>query len=106
MRELNLSQAKLLADLVIPVQIVLGELSLSAAQLIDLRAGEQYQLELDEYSLVTLVVSGEPIARGKLVKDNSDIYIQITETISPENISPATILMCEETITSISPILP
>jgi len=82
MRQLNLSQAKLLSELVIPVQIILGELPLSAAQLIDLRGGEYFPLLLEEDSLVTLVVSGEAIAKGKLVKDESSICVLITEIIS------------------------
>lgn len=82
MKQLNLSQARLLSELVIPVQVILGELSLSAAQLIDLRGGEHFPLLLEEDSEVSLVVSGEAIAKGRLVKDELSICVLITEIIS------------------------
>ena len=85
MKPLNLSQAKLLSDLVIPVQISLGELSLTAKQLIDLRSGEHFPLQLEEYSPITLIVSGEAIAKGKLVKDDSSFCVLITELIFGES---------------------
>lgn len=81
MKQLNLSQAKLLSELVIPIQISLGELSISASQLIDLRGGEHFPLNLEDQSPVTLIVSGEGVARGKLVKDESSIYVLVTEII-------------------------
>lgn len=82
MRQLNLSQAKLLSDIVIPVQVSLGELVLTAAQLIDLRSGEHFPLHLDLESPVTIVVAGEVIAKGKLVKDQAVVCVLITEVLS------------------------
>ena len=79
MKQLNLSQAKLLSELVIPVQVSLGELSLTASQLLDLNTGEHFPLSIEENSPISLIVSGETIAKGRLVSDGSLIYILITE---------------------------
>ena len=79
MRQLNLSQSKLLSELVIPIQITLGEISISAAELIDLRGGEHFPIHIEKESPVTLVVAGEAIAKGKIVKENSVISVLITE---------------------------
>lgn len=90
MRQLNLSQAKLLSDIAVPVQVFLGELALTAAQLIDLRSGEYFPLHLDKESPVMIAVAGEVIAKGKLIKDKDTVCVLITEVFSAsqETLSP------------------
>ena len=82
MRQLTLSQSRLLSELTLPIQIHLGETELSASQLIDLRGGEYLNLEIDKESPITLLVAGEPIAQGKIVKKNDELGILITELFS------------------------
>ena len=84
MKDLNLSQIKLLSELEIPIELYFGDILMSAEQLIDLRGGEQIPVTLHENSKVSLVVSGEVIAVGKLLSENENIFVEITEIIGEQ----------------------
>jgi flagellar motor switch/type III secretory pathway protein FliN len=93
MRQFNANQSKLLADLVIPVELHFGKLQLTAQELLELSDGQIFPIYLQEESNVSLLVAGEVFAEGKLIKDDSAIYVEITQVFSDSwetnsNVSP------------------
>lgn len=81
---LTIEQVKFLNDVKVPVSIELGELSLSAAQLIDLLPEQVFELAVNDELPVALKVSGEIIALAQLVALDSGLGVEIVRLFEPE----------------------
>lgn len=57
----------LLGDVSVELQVVIGELTLTVAQLMALKAGDVLALDKTKLSPVDLLLNGVPVARGSLV---------------------------------------
>ncbi|MDA3958193.1 flagellar motor switch protein FliN [Oceanispirochaeta sp.] len=71
-------------DVRVPIQVVLGENSLSLEDLASLNQGSIIELQKIAGEPVDLVAAGEKIARGEVVIIDENFGIRITELIKWE----------------------
>lgn len=76
----SIQQVKLLSELKISVEIRMGEVELSAEELIELCDGKLFRFPVLKGHLVTLCIGNEIIAEGKLVAKGADTFIEIIRT--------------------------
>ena len=74
---LNRTQAKFLSEVQVLVGVEVGELSISAAELIDLLPGHVFEFRLGEQTRLSLRVGGEKIGEAELVEENGELALRI-----------------------------
>lgn len=72
---------KMLLDVPVRVEIVLGEVRMTMEELMALTPGEVLTLEKQTSEPVDIYVSGKLIARGKLVVADGELGVTLTEII-------------------------
>lgn len=72
---------KMLLDVPVRVEIVLGEVRMTMEELMALAPGEVLTLEKQTNEPVDIYVSGKLIARGKLVVADGELGVTLTEII-------------------------
>jgi flagellar motor switch protein FliN/FliY len=72
---------KMLLDVPVRVEIVLGEVRMTMEELMALTPGEVLTLEKQTNEPVDIYVSGNLIARGKLVVADGELGVTLTEII-------------------------
>ena len=72
---------KMLLDVPVRVEIVLGEVRMTMEELMALTPGEVLTLEKQTNEPVDIYVSGKLIARGKLVVADGELGVTLTEII-------------------------
>lgn len=75
---LSLHQARFLAELQVEVGVEIGELRLSAEQLLDLQEGQVFELLCAADRPVVLRMGGETIAQGRLVLHEERLCVEIS----------------------------
>ena len=83
-KSLSHRQAKLLSDLRVELQVVLGTLELTGEQLVDLTPGVELNCSFEANSAVTLCLGEEKIARGQLFIREEELVVEITEILPSE----------------------
>lgn len=78
-RTLSHRQTKLLSDLRVDLQIVLGTLELTAEQLVDLTPGAEINCGFEVGSSVFLCMGEEIIAKGELFLRDDQLGVEIKE---------------------------
>lgn len=76
--QLTTKQAKFLADIQVAVSVRLGELQMSAEQLIDLIPGNIFSFPIDTAAEVKLVVGEEEVARAHFVEVDGELLLELT----------------------------
>jgi len=79
MKPLSPIQARLLSELRIKTEVLLGTIELSAEEILDLTEETLIQIPLAEGQKVTLRAGGELIAIGRLVCDETQTFIEILQ---------------------------
>ncbi len=77
----NPALQKMLLDVPVAVDIVLGEFRLSLEELIALAPGEIVALERRTHEPADIYVSGKLVARGKLMVADGQLAITVTEIL-------------------------
>ncbi|HRJ02327.1 MAG TPA: flagellar motor switch protein FliN [Hyphomonas sp.] len=72
---------KMLLDVPVRVEIVLGEVRMTMEELMALTPGEVLTLEKQTNEPVDIYVSGKLIARGKLVVADGELGVTLTEIV-------------------------
>jgi flagellar motor switch protein FliN/FliY len=72
---------RMLMDVPVRVEIVLGELRLTMEELMALSPGEVLTMEKQAGEPVDIYVSGRLIARGKLVVADGELGVTLTEIV-------------------------
>ena len=62
----------------VPLSIVIGTAEIPALRLFEIAKGDLIDFEFDAFSPVTLVLAGETVAAGRLVKEGERIAVEIT----------------------------
>lgn len=75
--ELSTGQLRLLSDIQLEVALEVGQIILSAEQLLDLHQGQVFEVELDEKLPVTLRIGGEMIAEARFVLSDEQLALEI-----------------------------
>ena len=70
----------------IPLLVVLGQAEISARHLFELSTGQRIEFEFDPNLPVRLVIGGETIARGRLVRRGSALAVEV---VSPHDTGEA-----------------
>lgn len=76
-KSLSFTQAKLLSQLTVPVEVEIGELELSVEDIIDLFPGEAFEFAFDPLSPLSLRIGGSEIAKAKFVLVESRLALEI-----------------------------
>jgi len=76
-RTLSQDQAKTLSNLEVTVEIKIGEIILSAAELLDLYPGQPLVFNFDPNSPVSLRIDGSEIARARFVQVNGLLSLEV-----------------------------
>ena len=71
-----------------PLVVVLGEAELTAHQILALDTGAIFEFSLDSESPLRLVLAGETVARGKLVRRGQQTAVEVTEIAGTEQKNP------------------
>lgn len=71
-----------------PLVVVLGEAELTAHQILALDAGAIFEFSLDSESPLRLVLAGETVARGRLVRRGQLTAVEVTEIAGGEQKNP------------------
>jgi flagellar motor switch protein FliM len=78
--ELSNSQARLLSEVHVNVEVQLGEIELSVSQLIDLLPGQRFNFEFDSLRPLKLKISEEEIGEAVFVKHGDQLALEIVKT--------------------------
>jgi flagellar motor switch/type III secretory pathway protein FliN len=81
-------QARFLADIAVPVHVEIGELMLSAEEVIDLAEDQVIDFELNPAEAVSLRVGSETVARGRLAVCDGRLVIQVMSIVSDLSSKP------------------
>jgi len=72
-------------DLLIPLQISVGELSMSISSMLKLEQSEVVVIPLQDKTLVTLLLGGEPVAVAEMDIIGEQIELKIKEVFLDQN---------------------
>jgi flagellar motor switch protein FliN/FliY len=78
---------KMLLDVPVRVEVVLGEVRMTMEELMALSPGEVLTLERQTKEPVDIYVSGRLIARGKLVVAEGELGVTLTEIVDARAIN-------------------
>jgi flagellar motor switch protein FliN/FliY len=71
-------------DVMVPVQVVLGDAEISVEQLATLGEGSIIRLQALAGEPVDLVAAGKPVAKGEVVVIDENFGIRVTEILSAD----------------------
>lgn len=83
---LTQQQAKTLFNLEVTVEIKLGEIILSAAEVLDLYPGQPLQFNFDPNTPVSLNIDGAEIARARFVQHDGLLSLEVVSDDSQEKL--------------------
>ena len=72
-------QGQVGSDLLIPLQISIGEIEIPLSSILKLNQSETIALSLGEKSLVTLLLGGEPLATAEMILTGEVVELKITK---------------------------
>jgi len=72
-------QVKRLAELTLPLDIKIAEIELTAEDILTLEPGSLVKVSLPESLEVILLIAGEAFARGRLLREEGQVYVEIEE---------------------------
>ena len=75
--KLSMQQAKLLSEVQFSVGVEIGELSMSAEELIDLLPGHVFEFAFDPLEPVVLSVGEEEVAKARFVTRDGSLALEI-----------------------------
>lgn len=67
------------SDLMIPLQISIGEIEIPLSSILKLNQSETIALSLGETSLVTLLLGGEPLATAEMILTGEVVELKINK---------------------------
>ncbi len=77
--EPHIQQNRISSDLLIPLQISIGEVEIPLSNILKLDQSETIAFNVDEKSLVTLLLGGEPLATAEMAFVGEVVELKITK---------------------------
>lgn len=79
--QLSQAQASLLSNLQVELEVELGKVKLTMEDLLDLSPGRLLDYVLEDAPTVSLRLAGTRLARGRLVKREDKVFVEISELV-------------------------
>lgn len=83
--ELQLSEESVLAEIPVTLSVQLGELQLSAAELVELERGSVLAFDFDPLGPLSLSVGGVQVGTGRLAVEDEQFKLEITDLFEEED---------------------